>query len=64
MVEEWTGIIRTVAHLDRERVPQYSLILQAHDSSLTEPRSATTQVRVRAFTTCFDIAAERRHGRG
>lgn len=53
MVEEWTGIIRTVAHLDRERVAQYSLILQAHDSSLTEPRSATTQVRVRAFYDVF-----------
>lgn len=45
MVEEWTGIIRTVARLDRERVAQYMLVLQAQDSSLTEARSATTQVR-------------------
>lgn len=45
MVEEWTGIIRTVARLDRERVAQYMLVLQAKDSSLTEARSATTQVR-------------------
>ncbi|KAK7085872.1 Protocadherin Fat 4 [Halocaridina rubra] len=46
MVEEWTGIIRTVAHLDRESVSRYSLVLQAQDSSLTEPRSATTQLTV------------------
>ncbi|XP_064092540.1 cadherin-related tumor suppressor-like [Macrobrachium nipponense] len=46
MVEEWTGIIRTVAHLDRESVSRYSLILQAQDSSLTEPRTATTQLMV------------------
>lgn len=45
MVEEWTGIIRTVARLDRERVAQYMLVLQAQDSSLTEARSATTQVK-------------------
>ncbi|XP_063865139.1 LOW QUALITY PROTEIN: cadherin-related tumor suppressor-like [Scylla paramamosain] len=46
MVEEWTGIIRTVAHLDREKVARYMLVLQAQDSSLTEARSATTQVMV------------------
>ena len=43
-VEENTGVIRTLAKVDREAVSQYSLLLEARDSSLTEPRSATTEV--------------------
>lgn len=57
MVEEWTGIIRTVAHLDREKVARYMLVLQAQDSSLTEARSATTQVRLLSDRLSWGYAA-------
>lgn len=44
-VDSETGLIRTKEKLDRETSTQYFLILEAQDSSLTEPKSASTKVR-------------------
>ena len=43
-VDPENGEVKTLGPLDREIVQQYSLLVEAKDSSLTDPRSATTQV--------------------
>ncbi|CAL4119816.1 unnamed protein product, partial [Meganyctiphanes norvegica] len=45
-IEEATGIIRTRAWLDREKVAHYHLVLRATDSSITEPKSTTTKLHI------------------
>lgn len=43
------GVVKTLGPLDREVVQEYTILVEAKDSSLTDPRSATTQVRVLNF---------------
>ncbi|MCL4137791.1 UNVERIFIED_CONTAM: hypothetical protein GTU68_008333, partial [Idotea baltica] len=45
-VNSETGLIRTRDTLDRETFSEYFLLLEARDSSLTEPKSATTRVTI------------------
>ncbi|KAA0192694.1 hypothetical protein HAZT_HAZT002492 [Hyalella azteca] len=45
-VDPENGVVTTLAPLDREDVQEYVILVEAKDSSLTDPRSATTQLTV------------------